>query len=114
MALRKAIGIIVICTQAVVVVDYNMQSQKAGLKPGALSMQDYFAIVQKRYEEHDGSRLAAAETGTGGAGLWHKVADLSAGSGDKLTDTVGSAEDTAAAEAPNSIYIRRGTTTNCQ
>ena len=62
MGLRKAIGIIVFSTQAVVVVDYNMQSQTAGLQPGELSMKDYAAIVHKRYEDPDSSRLAAIDT----------------------------------------------------
>ena len=69
MGLRKALGIILVSTQLVVAVDYNMQSHKAGLGPGELSMKDYFAIVQKRYDKPDHSRLAAVADNTEGTGL---------------------------------------------
>jgi len=68
MGLRKALGIIVVATQLVVAVDYNMQSNKAGLGPGELSMKDYFAIVQKRYDRPD-TKLAALAGETQGSGL---------------------------------------------
>lgn len=68
MGLRKALGIILVATQLVVAVDFNMQSHQAGLGPGELSMKDYFAIVQKRYDRPD-NRLAAIVGEPQGAGL---------------------------------------------
>jgi len=101
MGLRKAIGIIAFSTQAVVVVDYNMQSHKAGLQPGELSMKDYAAIVQQRYENPDSGRLAAAD-------LWTKTSEQGSEFGGKTS----AAQELA--ETPTPVCIRRGTALNCQ
>lgn len=103
MSIRKALGIIVFSTQAVVVIDYNMQSHKAGLSPGALSMKDYVAIVQQRYEAPDSGRFAdlsmASDPDTAAS-----VATL----------TKAEAAQGTAPDAPAGVCIRRGTALYCQ
>lgn len=119
MGLRKALGIIVVSTQAVIAVDYNMQSHKAGLQPGELSMADYAAIVQKRYQvpqdtQFVTSQLVAEEIR--GAGIWGKLS----GVGSEITARVGDTEDLAEAAilpepaGPAPVCIRRGTALSCQ
>lgn len=111
--MRKSLGILVISTQAVIAVDYNMQSQKVGLGPGELSMKDYMAIVQKRYDKPPVSQVAADPQG---AGLWQKVTDLGTG----LSSSLSGREDLADAAAetqqdvPATVCIRRGTALDCQ
>jgi hypothetical protein len=86
MSLRKSLGIIAFCTQAVVAVDYNMQSQKAGLGPGELSMTSYAAIVQARYDKPKAADFAAKTTVAAQSGV----------------------------APPVPICVRRGTALNCQ
>lgn len=110
MSLRKTLGILIFSTQAVVAFDYNMQSRKSGLGPGELSMSDYVAIVQSRYDTKPDKRVAAGQQETG---IWQKVTGLGA----RLS---GGQEDLAQAEVPtqeevsSGICIRRGTALNCQ
>ena len=87
-----------------------MQSRKSGLGPGELSMSDYVAIVQSRYDTNPDRRVAAEQQETG---IWQKVTGLGA----RLS---GGQEDLAQAEVPtqeevsSGICIRRGTALNCQ
>jgi hypothetical protein len=115
MSMRKALGIIVFSTQAVVVFDYNLQSHKAGLAPGELSMKDYVAIVQKRYEAPDSARIAALDaiTDPGARSIASPSARSFAG---PLADAeVNSAAAQAASQdAPAAVCIRRGTGLYCQ
>ncbi|TLP62791.1 hypothetical protein FEE96_13740 [Parasedimentitalea maritima] len=87
MGLRKSLGIIAVCTQVVVVVDYNMQSQQAGLGPGELSMKAYSAIVQARYNTPAATASGLSAVQQGGLG----------------SDA-----------PPTPVCIRRGTSSNCQ
>ncbi|WP_083099868.1 hypothetical protein [Pseudophaeobacter leonis] len=115
MGMRKALGIIVFSTQAVVAFDYNMQSHKAGLAPGELSMKAYAAIVQKRYEAPDSARLAALDALTDPGA--RAIARPFVG---PLTSPLTSAQDmseaaqAASPDAPAAVCIRRGTALYCQ
>jgi hypothetical protein len=119
MSVRKALGILVFSTQAVVVFDYNMQSRNAGLAPGALSMKDYAAIVQKRYETPDSGRFAGldviTEPDTPSSGR-PRTSTLDS----SLASTSGSAQGStgaaqaASSDAPTAVCIRRGTALYCQ
>ncbi|WP_281955098.1 hypothetical protein [Pseudophaeobacter arcticus] len=113
MSLRKTLGILVFSTQAVVAVDYNMQSQKAGLGPGELSMKDYAAIVQKRYKTEPADRIATEGQRDG---LWQKATGLGSAIGARLSggDDVAEADVAAQEQVPASVCIRRGTALNCQ
>lgn len=111
MGMRKALGIIVFSTQAVVVFDYNMQSHKAGLAPGELSMKDYAALVQKRYEAPDSARLAALDAVTDPDALSRARAMTSPMTSPQ--DSNGAAE-AASQDAPAAVCIRRGTALYCQ
>jgi len=113
MSLRKTLGILIFSTQAVVAVDYNMQSQKAGLGPGELSMKDYAAIVQSRYDTDPASQIA---TDPQGDGLWQKVTGIGSGIGAGLSGGADLAEAQVEAqeEVPATVCIRRGTALNCQ
>ncbi|MCD9149941.1 hypothetical protein [Pseudophaeobacter flagellatus] len=110
MSIKKSLGILVFCTQAVVVVDYNMQSQAAGLAPGELSMKDYAAIVQKRYDK------VPAQAVAGGAGRPAISHDADRAPGDaQLAELAADRQETSAqADAPAAVCIRRGTTVSCQ
>ncbi|OIQ45644.1 MAG: hypothetical protein BM558_03015 [Roseobacter sp. MedPE-SW] len=118
MSLRKTLGILVFSTQAVVAVDYNMQSRKAGLEPGELSMSDYAAVVQSRYDTKSDEHIAADHQETG---IWQKVTGLGAGLGSGLGaglsgghEDLAQAEDAPQEEESSGICIRRGTALNCQ
>ena len=89
MGLRKSLGIVAFCTQAVEAVDYNMQSQKAGLGPGELSMKAYSVIVQARY-----NRPAAPGARAGSQGGPQSGPATGAGAPDN-------------AAAPTAVCIRR-------
>ena len=116
MGLRKAMGIILVCTQMVVAVDFNMQSRKAGLGPGELSMKDYATIVQKRYDRSDITRLAANADANQDTGLWEKLSGFGAGLGDRPSggQQVAKVEAGSSPDAPAPVCIRRGTALNCQ
>ncbi|OUS38924.1 hypothetical protein A9Q94_00920 [Rhodobacterales bacterium 56_14_T64] len=103
MGLRKAMGIILVATQFVVAVDYNMQSHKAGLGPGELSMKDYFAIVQTRYDKPD-NRLAAIVGAPQDSGLGNN-ADHSTSLGEHLS--AGQEQDEGAADIP-AVVVNKG------
>ncbi len=115
MSVRKALGILVFSTQAVVVFDYNMQSRNAGLAPGALSMKDYAAIVQKRYETPDSGRFAGldviTEPDTPSSGR-PRTSTLASTSGSAQGGT--GAAQAASSDAPTAVCIRRGTALYCQ
>lgn len=121
MGVRKALGILAFSTQAVIAVDYNMQSQKAGLQPGELSMSEYAAIVQKRYEAPKSIQFVAEETRT--TGLWGKLSgvgsQVGSGVGTGLAaratgrEDLAKAEITPGSEAPAPVCIRRGTALDC-
>lgn len=125
MGVRKALGILAFSTQAVIAVDYNMQSQKAGLQPGELSMSEYAAIVQKRYEAPKSIQFVAEETRT--TGLWGKLSGVGSqvgsgvgtGGGTGLAaratgrEDLAKAEITPGSEAPAPVCIRRGTALDC-
>lgn len=117
MGVRKALGILAFSTQAVIAVDYNMQSQKGGLQPGELSMSEYAAIVQKRYEAPKSIQFVAEETRT--TGLWGKLSGVGTGGGAGLAaratgrEDLAKAEITPGSEAPAPVCIRRGTALDC-
>ncbi len=104
MGLRKALGIILVATQFVVAVDYNMQSHRAGLGPGELSMRDYFSIVQKRYDRPDNNRLAAIARDPQGSGIGGG-ADYGTSPGDRLLG--GQEQDEVAADTP-AVVVNKG------
>ncbi|WP_417702031.1 hypothetical protein [Pseudophaeobacter sp.] len=111
MSIKKSLGILVFCTQAVVVVDYNMQSQAAGLAPGELSMKDYAAIVQKRYDKTSAQALAG-RFGTTAIG---RAADHAPGDAQLAELAADAQEASARDDEPAAVCIRRGTTTvSCQ
>lgn len=124
MSLRKSLGILVFSTQAVIAVDYNMQSHQAGLGPGELSMSDYAAIVKKRYDKEPGDRISVELQGDDqqGDGLWRKLAGIGAdmraglsGGTDAATGSaLAEADLEAAKDAPVTVCIRRGTSLDCQ
>jgi|GEM_PF-2132181 len=103
MGLRKALGIIVVSTQLVVAVDYNMQSHKAGLGPGELSMSEYFSIVQKRYDKPD-NRLAALASDSHVSGLADKP-DHNTGLSRQLL--AGQKQEDVAADTP-AVVVNKG------
>jgi len=113
MSIRKTLGILVFSIQAVVAVDYNMQSQKAGLGPGELSMKDYAAIVQKRYETEPADRIATVGQRDR---IWQQAAGLGSAIGARFPGAadVADADVAAQEQAPASVCIRRGTTLDCQ
>ncbi|KPD11000.1 hypothetical protein [Phaeobacter sp. 11ANDIMAR09] len=113
MFVRKALGIMVLSTQAVIAVDYNMQSQKAGLGPGELSMKDYMALVQKRYDPKPASQVAEALQESV---LWQRVTELGGQEGAGLSggEDLAEAAGQAPQEAPATVCIRRGTALDCQ
>jgi hypothetical protein len=115
MSMRKALGIIVFSTQAVVVFDYNMQSHKAGLAPGELSMKNYAAIVQKRYEAPDSARLAALDAfaDPGALSRAHAMTSPPTSPLSSAQDSNGAAEP-ASQDTPAAVCIRRGTALYCQ
>ena len=116
MGLRKALGIILVATQFVVAVDYNMQSHQAGLGPGELSMRDYFAIVQKRYDRPDNSRLAAIAGDLQGSGIGGKVPDYGTNPSDRLLggqQQVEVAADTPAVVVNKGVSVQTPTDNGC-
>lgn len=117
MSLRKALGIIIFSTQMVVVVDYNMQSRQARLGPGELSMSDYAAIVQRRYDRPEGNRPAADADDAGNVDLWHKVSSFASGLEKRPLDEQELSEASggdAAPEEPAAVCVRRATALTCQ
>lgn len=112
-SLRKSLGILVLSTQAVIAFDYNMQSRKAGLAPGELSMKAYMAIVQQRYGPEPASRFAEDQQGSG---LWRRARAFGSGVAESLSGSRELAEATPlpAQEEPGTVCIRRGTLLDCQ
>ena len=106
--MRKSLGIIVVCAQAVVAVDYNMQAQKAGLGPGELSMKDYSTIVRARYNKPDLTASSAIAVQPGSQ-------DRLAHAGPAFTrhNAGVSAKPQSSETAPEPLCVRRGTTLNC-
>ena len=108
MSLRKSLGIIVVCTQAVVAVDYNMQAQKAGLGPGELSMKDYSSIVRARYNKPDTTASNAIVVRQGSPDRLAQVGPAFTGHA-----AVVGAEPQSSETAPEPVCVRRGTALNC-
>ncbi|WIY26363.1 hypothetical protein [Parasedimentitalea psychrophila] len=104
MGLRKSLGIVAFCTQAVVAVDYNMQSQKAGLGPGELSMKAYSVIVQARYNR-------PAAPGARAGPQFDPQFDPQSG---PQSDPATGAGAPGSAAAPTPICIRRAAALTCQ
>lgn len=96
MAIRKAVGIVVLTVQAVVGADYYMQTRDAGLQWGELSAADYQRIIQLRFAKSrgGGEQLALSEFST-------------------PAQSLDRAEDATEAEETK-ICVRRGTTRHCQ
>lgn len=107
MSVRKSLGIIAVCTQAVVAVDYNMQAQKAGLGPGELSMKAYSAIVQARYDKSDS---ASVDTHTAQLDGQDRLAQIGAA----FTGSEAGADVQNGDTPPKPVCIRRGNALNCQ
>ncbi|KIC17056.1 MULTISPECIES: hypothetical protein [unclassified Leisingera] len=83
MGLKKAMGILVFSTQAVIGADYYFQTRDAGLGWGDLSATDYGTIVQERFARARTAKEHAARSG-GDAGSWDRLAALgSSTSGDQ-------------------------------
>lgn len=117
MILRKALGIILFSTQAVVAVDYNMQSQHRGLHPGELSMKDYFAIVQTRYAPQELADATGFDNEGGQQDGWESLTRFSTRIGMTFTEGqqhADSQSDTALREEAVPVCIRRGTALSCQ
>ena len=117
MSFRKSLGIIALCTQAVVAVDYNMQAQKAGLGPGELSMKAYAAIVQARYDRPEIAVLDAGTAQDGGQKGWDRLAQIGAQFGTVFigdeTDTAAEPPSGATPEPARPVCIRRNNALNC-
>ncbi|NIZ61135.1 hypothetical protein DL239_09115 [Sedimentitalea sp. CY04] len=108
MSVRKSLGIIVVCTQAVVAVDYNMQAQKAGLGPGELSMKDYSAIVRARYNKPDITASSAIAVRHGNQDRLAQISPALTGH-----DTAVEAKPQSSETAPEPVCVRRGNALNC-
>ncbi|UWQ84346.1 hypothetical protein [Leisingera caerulea] len=116
MALKKAMGILVLSTQAVIGYDYHIQTRDAGLSWGDLSATDYGTIVQERFARartRDTVRAAAQHDGQG-LSIWGEAASygkrlLTGGpSGGEQVAEVQNGE-----EAPPPVCIRRGNVADC-
>lgn len=75
MGLKKAMGILVFSTQAVIGADYYFQTRDAGLNWGDLSATDYGTIVQERFARARAAKERAAQAGDS-TGTWDKLAAL--------------------------------------
>ncbi|MEW2912445.1 hypothetical protein [Leisingera sp. JC11] len=95
MGLKKAMGILVFSTQAVIGADYYFQTRDAGLGWGDLSATDYGTIVQERLARARTAREQAARRGqdTGG---WDRLAALGNG-----------------ADGDQPVCVRRGSEAGC-
>jgi len=113
MSFRKSLGIIALCSQAVVVVDYNMQSQKAGLGPGELSMKAYAAIVRARYNKPLIAVLDRDATQEDGQKGWDRLAQFGLGFTRREPDTTAEPSTGATPEPAKSICVRRNNALNC-
>lgn len=109
MGLKKAVGILLCSTQAVIGADYYIQTRDAGLGWGDLSATDYGTIVEKRFARVRAERAAA---GPGDAeGVWGEVSRYGQsllGRGEQLAEAPPAEE-----EQPKPICVRRGTVTDC-
>lgn len=109
MGLRKAMGILVFSTQAVIGYDYYIQTRDANLGWGDLSATDYGTIVQERFARaraQDATRLADG----GGTSVWGEAASYGKrlfSGGEQVAEAPG------AEEAPPPVCIRRGNVADC-
>ncbi|UWQ38178.1 hypothetical protein K3552_03985 [Leisingera aquaemixtae] len=112
MALKKAMGILVFSTQAVIGYDYHIQTRDAGLSWGDLSATDYGTIVQERFARARtrDTALLAAQQGGEAPSVWGEAASygkrLLAG-GEQVAEAQGEHE------APPPVCIRRGNVADC-
>lgn len=107
MGLKKAAGILICSTQAVIGADYYIQTRDAGLGWGDLSATDYSTIVQDRF-----ARARAAKAAEGEGTTWDDVASYGKsllGRGEQLAEAPAAAQE----EPINPICVRRGTTADC-
>ncbi|MEX0302753.1 MAG: hypothetical protein AB3N24_10050 [Leisingera sp.] len=114
MGLKKAVGILVFCTQGVIGADYYIQTRDAGLNWGDLSATDYSTIVQDRFARaraREAAGLAAAPGGAAedGQSIWSEAASYgkSLFSGGEQLAAVQEPEE------PQPICIRRGNVPDC-
>lgn len=109
MGLKKAVGILLCSTQAVIGADYYIQTRDAGLGWGDLSATDYGTIVQDRFVR---ARTAKAARGDAATSLWGDVASYGKsllGGGEQLAE----AQSPPQEEAPAPVCVRRGTVADC-
>ena len=123
MGLKKALGILVFSTQAVIGYDYYIQTRDAGLRWGELSAAGYSTILQDRFARaraaKEAARLAAdpSESET----VWGKAASYGKrlfSGGEEVAEAQGG-EDAAAVQvnkglgAGGGACVRRGTALEC-
>ncbi|UWQ27731.1 MULTISPECIES: hypothetical protein [unclassified Leisingera] len=113
MGLKKAMGILVFSTQAVIGYDYYIQTRAAGLNWGDLSATDYSTILQDRF-----TRARAAKEATSLAGLaagdGQSIWSEAAGYGKSLLSGGQQVADAQSNEdAPQPVCIRRGNVADC-
>ncbi|MBY6140704.1 hypothetical protein KUV26_14765 [Leisingera daeponensis] len=110
MGLKKAMGILMVSTQAVIGADYYFQTRDAGLGWGDLSATDYGTIVQERLAR---ARAAREHAGRGGQDDGQSVWSEAASYGSSL---LGGGEQVAQADAGGAVQpvcIRRGNAADC-
>lgn len=109
MGLRKAMGILVFSTQAVIGYDYYIQTRDGNLGWGVLSATDYGTIVQERFARARAKEATRLADG-GGLSLWSGAASYGKrlfSGGEQV------AEAQSGEEAPPPVCIRRGNVADC-
>mgnify|MGYP001627857403 CR=1 FL=1 len=111
MGLKKALGILVFSTQAVIGYDYYIQTRDAGLRWGELSAADYSTILQDRYARaraaKAAARLAAPPAGEGET-IWAAAASYGKrlfSGGEQVAEAQGGEE---AEPGPESVRVNKG------
>ncbi|WP_291726474.1 hypothetical protein [Leisingera sp. F5] len=113
MGLKKAMGILVFSTQAVIGYDYYIQTRDAGLNWGDLSATDYSTILQDRFTRARAAKEATSLAGLAageGQSVWGEAASYGKSllsGGEQIADAQNS-ED-----APQPVCIRRGNVADC-
>ncbi|OED48348.1 hypothetical protein AB838_10475 [Rhodobacteraceae bacterium (ex Bugula neritina AB1)] len=112
MGLKKAMGILVFSTQAVIGADYYFQTRDAGLHWGDLSATDYGTIVQDRFARARTAKERARRYGQDSSQpAWQKVSSSGSsllGGGEQVAST---ASNAAAEQQP--VCVRRGNIAEC-
>ena len=114
MGLKKAVGIVVFCTQGVVGADYYFQTRDAGLGWGQLSGAQYAEIVRERISRVRAERAGlhagqVPESAAGGSTVWGEMASY----GKSLFSGGEQVAEAQQPEAPQPICIRRGNVADC-